>query len=282
MALLAFEDLSIDYGGSPAVEAVTFAVCPGEAWALLGPSGSGKSTLGLAAIGLLPATATVRGQVRVDGLDLAALPVAGRAAVRGWRVAYLFQSPRASFNPALRIGTQVVEAVAVRRRLGRRARRALAEARLAEVGLDPDCARAWPHQLSGGQIQRAALAMALATDPALLIADEPTASLDTIRQAEIVALLAHLRETRGLALLVITHDVGLSVSLCSQAIMLHEGRVVEKGPLNGLLRSPQHPYTVRWVEAASPRADQGNGHRKPTVAPPRTKDTAGPGPSSNA
>ena len=211
--------------------------------ALIGASGAGKSTVGWAIVGLLPAVARARGRVIVDGVDMLSASESQRVALRGWRVGHVPQSPAAALNPAQRVGAQVVEAVALRDKLSRAAARAFAVARLREVGLPSESATAWPHQLSGGQQRRAVIAMALATDPALLVADEPTASLDPLLRADVARLFRRLKDDRRLALVLITHDVRLAVELCDEAVVLLQGQTVERCGLHPLV--PRHPYTVQ-------------------------------------
>ncbi len=245
---LAFDHLSVAYRpGRWSVEDVTFAVEPGRSVALVGASGAGKSTLGHAALGLLNA-ATIQGHVRVDGLDLLSASEPDRLAVRGRRVAHAAQDAAGALNPSLRVGDQVAEVVALRDGLGRAARRAWAVERFEEVGLPRSAVSAWPHELSGGQQRRAVLAMALAGDPKLLVADEPTANLDTIRTAEIIGLLRRLQATRGLGLLLITHDLRVAFALADDWAVLVDGKLVEFS--TGCPRSPAHPYTRSLIAAA--------------------------------
>ena len=238
----------MSYGGTTcAVSDVTLDIGRGESVALLGPSGAGKSTVGLAMMGLLPAPAVISGEVIVHGVDMCRAAERDRAPIRGWRVAHMGQSPSAALNPARRIGDQVAEAMALRHRWGRSARVRFARTRLAEVGLDGSMVDAWPHELSGGQMRRAAFAMALATDPDVLIADEPTVDLDTVRRNEIARLLAEASRRRGLSLVVITHDVALACALCDSMAVLLEGRVVERAPTRPV--TSRHPYVRSVLEA---------------------------------
>ena len=228
--MLSIRQLTVAYGSAaPAVEGIDLDIAAGESWALVGPSGAGKSTIGLACLGLWPPTARVTGTVRIDDVDLIADSEDARVRVRGTRIAHVGQSPSASLNPAMRIGTQVAEVVGLRQRLDRSARYAFARARLAEVGLDDTYVLKWPHELSGGEQRRAVLAMALATDPALLVADEPTANLDTLNRAEVVRLLGRLQQDRGLGVLLITHDLRLAEALTDRVAVLRDGHIVEAG-----------------------------------------------------
>ncbi|MEL7238703.1 MAG: ATP-binding cassette domain-containing protein [Planctomycetota bacterium] len=246
MARLEIDRLRVDYGGErPAVDEVTFTIPSGEARALVGASGAGKSTIGMAALGLVDRSAVVEGHVRVDSTDMLTRGPAARAK-RGRVISHMGQTPEAMFNPSRRVGVQITEVVRLDRRLSKRANRDLLASRLDEVGLTPDHGQAWPHQLSGGQLRRAALAMALAVDPMLLVADEPTASLDPLHAREVVMLLARLRAQRKLGLLLITHDLAVAAALCSSAIVLKEGRLVEAGPWAQL----EQPYSLALVAAA--------------------------------
>ena len=252
MVLLAIERLVVRYdGGRPAVDGFDLQLDRGQTFGLLGPSGAGKSTVGHATIAMLPASARTSGQVRVDGVSW--LQAAERRALRGHVVAHVAQSPAAALNPSMKIGRQVAEVVALRERWRRPAARDFAVARLEEVGLSSAAVDAWPHELSGGQQRRAVLAMALATDPALLVADEPTASLDALLRSEMAALLAGLVAQRRLALLLITHDVELAAALCDRFGVLAAGRLIERGHMRPF--APRHPYTASLADAAGILAD---------------------------
>ena len=252
------DDLTVAYGpGLPALEGFGLRMGPADAVALVGPSGAGKSTVALASLGLLPDGVIRSGTVRIDDVDLLRAGDADRARIRGWRVGWVGQSPSAALNPGRRVGDQVIEAVAWRRRLGRAARRVLAETRLAEVGLEARIADAWPHELSGGQQRRVVIAMALATDPAVLVADEPAASVDPLGRAQIRTLLAGIRARRSLALLLITHDLDLAAALCNRRIVLYAGRIIEDDS-----RPPwrsRHPYTAAAEAAVARRSVEQRG-----------------------
>lgn len=248
--LLAVSGLTVRAGGKPIVEGIDLVLAAGEMLAVVGESGSGKSTLALAVTGLLPAALRVdRGAVvRFDG---APLPVDdGRAmrALRGRRIGMIFQDPMTSLNPFMRVCGQIAEALGragVRTRAARRDRIA---ALLGEVELDAALAERYPHELSGGQQQRVMIAMALAGGPDLLVADEPTSALDPTTRLEIVALLSRLRRERGMALIFISHDLGLAADADRVAVM-RQGRIVETGPAAMLLREPREAYTRRLVHA---------------------------------
>ena len=234
MSLLAIDHLSVRYGAIDALDDVSLTVARGEIVALVGASGSGKSTLAHAAIGLLPESAQVTGAIRLDGdeLDEAAL-----ATVRGRRIGMVFQEPATALNPAMAIGRQIGEVLARHTDLTRSAIRAEVRALLDRVGLDLAPSRT-PHSLSGGQRQRVAIAIAIAAGPDLLIADEPTASLDPIAQRGIVDTLVGLVRERGMGLLLVSHDLALVAGISDRLVVLADGRIAEAGPAAALIRAP--------------------------------------------
>ncbi|MER6273982.1 ABC transporter ATP-binding protein [Streptomyces sp900105755] len=252
MSLLTVSDLSVRIGGAAVVDEVGFELAPGERLALIGESGSGKSLTALAVLGLLPEGARATGSVRFGDQELLGLGDRALSRLRGERMTMVFQEPMSALNPLMRIGRQLSEPLRLHRGLNRRRAAAAAVELAAQVGLpDPELAvRSWPHQLSGGQRQRVGLAMALATRPALLIADEPTTALDVTVQADMLALLDELVREHGTALLFISHDLAVVARLCPRAAVLKDGRIVEEGATESLVRRPQHPYTQRLVAAA--------------------------------
>lgn len=252
-------------GGLPAVRGVDFALGAGGTLALVGESGSGKTLTALALLGLLPPGARASGSVRWRGRELLGLPERERRALRGRRLALVFQEPGTALNPVLRVGEQVAEALRHHHGLGRREAAVRAVALLREVRLPDPAARAreYPHQLSGGMRQRVVLAAALACEPALLIADEPTTALDVTVQAQILDLLADLVRARGMALLLVTHDLALVPALARRIVVLCGGLAVESGETADVLRAPAHPYT-RALVAALPEAWPGG--RLPAAA----------------
>jgi ABC-type glutathione transport system ATPase component len=248
-SLLRVRDLRIGYGGAPVVDGVSFDLAGGESLAIVGGSGSGKTRIALALTGLLETNARIEGSVQLDGRELLGLAEAELNRLRGPRIGIVFQDALSSLNPYLTLGAQLVEPLRWHRGLSRaqawREAGALLEAvRIAE----PERRlRQYPHECSGGMRQRALIAMALASRPALLIADEPTTALDVTVQAQILQLLAALQERHGLALLLITHDLGVVAQLCRRVLVLEHGRAVEEGTVEAVLGAPQHPFTRELV-----------------------------------
>nr|WP_084673995.1 dipeptide ABC transporter ATP-binding protein [Methylobacterium sp. WSM2598] len=242
-------------GRAEAVRGVDLAVAPGECLGLVGASGSGKSVTAHAILRLVPSPPglVTGGAIRFRGEDLLALPPAALRRLRGDRIAYVFQDPLTTLHPLIRVGDQVAEAIRAHRRVGAGEAASRAEGLLAAVALpDPGrIARAYPHELSGGQRQRVGIAMALANDPDLIVADEPTTALDATVQAGILDLLDRLRRERGLAILFISHDVGVVRRLCDRVAVMQGGRIVEAGEAARVLSRPQHP-TTRGLIAAVP------------------------------
>lgn len=258
MTLLAVTDLRVavpaGHGRSHPVDGVSFSLDRGECLAVVGGSGAGKSLTAMAVTGLLPPGARVAsGAIRLDGEDLTTMPPRQLASIRGRRIGMVFQDPQASLNPVLSIGHQLEEAILAHRTLPRAGARARALELLHRAGLpEPGQAhRAWPHQLSGGQRQRALIAIALAGDPDLLLADEPTSALDVTVQAGVLDLLSSLRRERGLAMLLITHDLAVAATQADRIAVLRQGQVVETGPAAEVLASPAHEYTAA-LRAAVP------------------------------
>jgi ABC-type glutathione transport system ATPase component len=252
-ALLRVENLDVRFRSVEAVRGISFEIQKGEVLALVGESGSGKSASALALTRLLPQRACeIRGRASLDGVDLLALPPRELRRIRGGRIAYVFQEPMSALHPLIRVGRQIAEAV----REHRPGVPAMKEAvrLLAETGL-PDpvlAARSWPHELSGGMQQRAVIAMALAGEPELLVADEPTTALDVTVQAQILDLLRSERQKRGMAVLFITHHMALLTNFADRIAVMRHGLIVEQGPFLEVIRSPRHPYT-RGLLACVPR-----------------------------
>jgi peptide/nickel transport system ATP-binding protein len=263
--LLAIEDLEVAFAGGhggwvPVVRGVSLSLRRGECTGLVGESGSGKSLTALAVLRLLPPRTRLRGRILLDGSDLLALPEAAMRAVRGARIGMVFQESSAALDPFYTIGFQVAEAVTAHRSMSRRAARAEALRLLDRVAMPDARGRLddYPHQLSGGQRQRVVVAMALAGQPDLLLADEPTTALDVTLQAQVLALLDELRRDLGLAVLLITHDLAVVAETCDRVAVLYAGRVVEEASVAALFAAPAHPYT-RGLLATLPRL----GHPAP-------------------
>jgi peptide/nickel transport system ATP-binding protein len=268
MALLTVRDLTVVFqrkGEEPftAVDEVSFDVEPGQTVGLVGESGCGKSVTSLAIMGLLPSRgARVSGSVRFEGTELLDLSDRQMRDRRGRDLGMVFQDPLSSLNPVVPIGIQVTEVLERHRGMPRKQAMREAEDLLRRVGI-PDPRRRlteYPHQLSGGMRQRALIAIALACQPRLLIADEPTTALDVTIQAQILALLAELVADTGTALIMITHDLGVIAGLCGEVNVLYAGRVVERGPRHQLFAAPRHPYTFGLLSSI-PRLDAPRGQR---------------------
>jgi peptide/nickel transport system ATP-binding protein len=235
---------------------------------VVGESGCGKTLTGRALLGLAPEGARVRGSVRIRGRELCGASEEEWRRVRGREIALVFQEPGAAFDPVATIGSQIVEAVRAHRRVPRGEAEGIARERLREVGF-PDPGRGmneYAHRLSGGLRQRAFLAMALASDPAILVADEPTTALDATVAAQVLELLDRLRQERGLALLLISHDLAVVARHAGRVIVMYAGRVVEEASTAALLGDARHPYTVGLV-ASRPRLSVagGSAHRFPAI-----------------
>jgi peptide/nickel transport system ATP-binding protein len=252
--LLTVERLRVAYGDSVVVDDVSFVIAPSACLGIIGESGAGKSQVFLALTGLTSPRARVSGHASLAGLDL--LQEQG-AQARGRDVAMIFQDPMTSLTPHLRIGEQIAEPLVAHRGMSWRDARGRAAALLDQVRMSdvPQRLRQYPHELSGGMRQRAMIAMALACDPKLLIADEPTTALDVSVQAQILALLRELIRERHMSLALVTHDMGVISALADEVLVMRRGRVVERGATTQLLSSPQHEYT-RTLLDATPRMDE--------------------------
>jgi peptide/nickel transport system ATP-binding protein len=267
--ILQVEDLSVSYGVGEhrlrALSHIDFTIAPGQALGLVGESGSGKSTAAMAVLGLLDQGARVEtGAVRFQGRNLYELDAEARRRIRGDKVSIVFQDPFTSLNPSLRIGRQIAEPLIMHRGLDAAQARVECERLLAEVGIaEPrKMMQSFPHQLSGGMKQRALIATALACDPELLILDEPTTALDVTVEAQILDLLDELRKKRSLAILFISHNLGVVSRLCDHLCVLYAGQVVEAGPTRAVLADPRHPYT-KGLLASLPRL----GERRHRLSP---------------
>ncbi|MEU9384237.1 ABC transporter ATP-binding protein, partial [Streptomyces sp. NPDC048279] len=257
MSLVRVTDLTVEFGDLRAVDGLSFELAAGAALALVGESGSGKSTVASALLGLHRDTgARVGGTIEVAGTDVQAASEEELRRLRGAGAAMVFQDPLSSLDPYHAIGDQIAEVYRVHARVSRRAARARAVEVLDRVGIAdaPRRSRSRPHEFSGGMRQRALIAMALACEPGLLIADEPTTALDVTVQAQILDLLHTLREETGMGLLLVTHDVGVAAESVDQVLVMRHGRVVEQGPVAAVLGAPAQPYT-RELLFAVPRVD---------------------------
>jgi len=254
--LVELRGLKVAFDGVQVLHGIDLDVARGEAIGLVGESGCGKSVTWLAALGLLPGKATVSGSVRVDGQELIGGPRTVLEGVRGKRIAMIFQDPSSSLNPVLRVGRQITEALAIHRGLFGDAAKAEALRLLDMVGIHDARRRfdLFPHEFSGGQCQRLMIAMALAGEPDLLVADEPTTALDATIQAQILDLMIELRAETGMATIFISHDLGAVSQVCERACVMYAGRIVEQGTIEALFDNPRHPYT-RGLFDAIPRLD---------------------------
>ena len=254
--LLSVRDLSVAFGRNTVVEGVSFDLAPGEILGVVGESGSGKSVTALSIMRLIPAPGRVTGRIDFAGQDLMALPEARMREIRGRDIAMIFQEPMTSLNPVFTCGDQVMEALVHHRGLDRAGARAealkllkLVEIPSAERRLDD-----YPHQLSGGMRQRVMIAMALACRPKLLLADEPTTALDATIQAQILDLLRGLQRELGMAVILITHDLGVVSEVAHRVLVMYAGRVVETSPAAEVFARPLHPYTEGLL-ASIPRLE---------------------------
>jgi len=258
--------LTTPRGPADALRGISFAIARGQTLGLIGESGCGKSITALALMGLLPERASVTGSIRLDGRELVDLPEPDWCRLRGNRLAMVFQEPMTALNPLHTIGHQIAESLRLHRGQDSRAARAEALRLLQRVQL-PQAERrldAYPHQLSGGQRQRVVIAIALACGPDLLIADEPTTALDVTIQREVLALIAQLVAEDGMALLLISHDLGVMAENVQRMLVMYGGTVVESGPTDAVFAQLAHPYT-RGLFAARPRLGLPRGHRLATI-----------------
>jgi len=260
--LLKVQDLSVTFRtgdrATVAAQGVSYELVAGEVLAVVGESGSGKSVSALALTRLLPPepSCMLSGSVKLAGVELLGLPEDRLAKVRGGSIAYVFQEPGTSLNPVYTIGFQIGEAISLHRPEIKDVRAEVVRA-LAEVHInDPErVADQYPHELSGGMQQRAMIAMALACDPKILVADEPTTALDVTIQKEIMDLLARLRRERGMSIILITHNFGIVANFADKVQVMWKGRIVESGPVAQVMREQTHPYTKALI-ACIPRLGQ--------------------------
>ncbi|MDT0681604.1 ABC transporter ATP-binding protein [Roseicyclus sp. F158] len=253
--LLEVIDLKTSFGGTRAVDGVDFAMRPGEVLCLVGESGSGKSVTALSVMGLIGQGGDISaGAIRLEGRELTGLTRMQRRALCGDRMGMIFQEPMTSLNPSLTVGDQIAETLLRHRDMTRSAARARVIDLLKEVRIPSPETRIdqYPHQLSGGMRQRVMIAMAMACEPALLIADEPTTALDVTIQAQILDLMRALRRETGTAILMITHDLGVVAEVGDRVAVMYAGRIVETGTVRQIFEDPQHPYTLGLL-ASIPR-----------------------------
>ena len=266
--LLAVESLSVAMGGVPVLQDVSFSIAPGETLGLVGESGCGKSVTALSIMRLLPDPPgrITAGRILFDGTDMTSLDIPALRAIRGDRIGMIFQEPMTSLNPVFTIGDQIGESLIVHRGMSGRAARGETTKLLDLVGIPTarNQLDRYPHELSGGQRQRVMIAIALACRPKLLIADEPTTALDVTVQAQILDLIGRLRHELGMAVLLITHDLGVVAEFCDRVAVMYAGSLVEEAPAAQLFARPRHRYTealLHTMPAANPP-----GHKLPSIS----------------
>jgi peptide/nickel transport system ATP-binding protein len=266
-AVLEVRDLHVTYRAAgvdvPAVRGVDLTIAPGETVGLAGESGCGKSTIAASVLRLLPPSARVEGQVLLGGEDVYAMRPGRLRAVRWTSAAIVFQGALHSLNPVQRVGDQIAEAIQLHTTRGAASTKAHISELLERVGIPSARAREYPHQLSGGQRQRILIALALACEPMLLIADEPTTALDVMVQAQVLTLLEELQRDAGMALLFITHDLSVLKSVCRRLAVMYAGRIVEHGPSDVVFEDPRHPYTDA-LAAAFPTIGDPSSRLRPS------------------
>jgi peptide/nickel transport system ATP-binding protein len=255
VSLLEVRDLRVDHGANPIVDGIDFDLEEGEALGLAGESGCGKTSTALALMKLLPATLKQSGEVTLrppgveEPINIGRRTEAGMRVVRWRHVSLVFQGAMNSLDPVQRVDAQIAEAIRLHERLDARGVRERIDELLTTVGLTSGLGRRYAHQLSGGQRQRMMIALALACHPAVVIADEPTTALDVVMQAQVLQLLERLRDELGLALILISHDLGVLAETCDRVAIMYAGRIVETGPVHQVFSSPQHPYTKKLLDA---------------------------------
>ena len=246
--VLSVKDLRVWYSGPDApvraVDGVSFALRPGTVLGLVGESGCGKSTLGRGLLGLTPRGSAMDGDVRFDGRDVLAMPRKERERLRGAGMAMIFQEPMTRLDPLMRVSEHFDEALKTHEKdLSRREREARALTALRALGIPPTRYRNYPHEFSGGMRQRIMIALALALRPKFIVADEPTTALDVLVEAQILRILADIRERFSPAILLITHNLGIVAEACDEVAVMYAGRIVEQGPVREIFAEPKHPYT---------------------------------------
>jgi peptide/nickel transport system ATP-binding protein len=262
--VLTVQDLKVEFptrrGVLTAIDGVSFEIAPGEILGVVGESGAGKSITGTAVIGLLEPPGRISGgEIRLKGERIDNLPRQTMRHIRGKRIGMIFQDPLTSLNPLYTVGRQLVETITTHLPMGREAARRRAVALLDEVGIPAAGSRidAYPHQFSGGMRQRVVIALALAAEPELIIADEPTTALDVSVQAQIIAVLKRLCRDHGASVMLITHDMGVIAETADRVAVMYAGRIIEIGPVRDVIKAPKHPYTVGLM-GAIPTLDLGS------------------------
>jgi oligopeptide/dipeptide ABC transporter ATP-binding protein len=259
---------STDVGLARAVDGISFEVQEGETLGIVGESGCGKTVASLSIMGLIPPPGRImpESSIRFREEELIGLPEAAMRGVRGNRIAMVFQEPMTSLNPVFTVGNQIQEALVLHRKLSRSDARAMGIELLSEVGIPEPRQRfdEYPHQLSGGMLQRVMIAIALSCEPDILIADEPTTALDVTIQAQILELLAELRTRRGMAVLLITHDLGVIAEVCDRVLVMYAGQIVESGTVEEVFVRPSHPYTEGLLRSL-PKMTAGGGRLHPIL-----------------
>jgi peptide/nickel transport system ATP-binding protein len=254
-ALLEIEDLRVTHDGQPIVDGVDLKIEPGEAVGLAGESGCGKTTTALSVMRLLPPELRQSGRITLTPpsagkpINIERRTERGMGFVRWRHVSLVFQGAMNSLDPVQRVDAQIAEAIRLHERASSKQVRARIDELLTTVGLTPSLGHRYAHQLSGGQRQRVMVALALACRPSLVIADEPTTALDVVMQAQVLQLLERLREDLGLALVLISHDLGVLAETCDRVAIMYAGRIVETGPVSAVFSAPQHPYTKRLLDS---------------------------------
>jgi len=244
-------------GEVAAVSDVSFAVAPGDSLGVVGESGSGKTQLFLSIMGLLAKNGSCAGSARFGEHELLGLPARQLNSIRGVRLAMIFQDPMTSLNPYLRVSRQMAEVLVEHRGMSEQDARVRCLAMLDQVGIPAAASRfdLYPHEFSGGMRQRVMIAIALLCEPEVLIADEPTTALDVTVQAQILELLLQLKRDLGMAIVLITHDLGVVAGLCERVMVMYAGRIVEEGPVDAMFEAPTHPYTLGLLRS-TPRLEE--------------------------
>jgi oligopeptide/dipeptide ABC transporter ATP-binding protein len=281
MSLLEVESLRVEFPGEEgplvAVKGVDLRVEQGEVLGLVGESGSGKSLTCRAVMRLVPEPGSIAaGQIRFDGEDVMALDASRLRGFRAHSVGMIYQNPFGSLNPTMRVGAQIAETLKVNRGMSKKAARAESLALLERVGIeDPEHRyRAYPHELSGGMCQRVMIAIATASSPRLMLADEPTTALDVTTQAQILKLLARMCAEEGMGMLLVSHDFGVIAQACDRVAVMYGGHIVESGPVETIYHEPEHPYTKALLNSVPELDAAGNVQRRAALAghPPELSD----------